>query len=146
MTRKRLSIVLLGIAALMALPAVALAAGGGPAHFPADGFLSPDGKTWCQGTTGEVGCVSFRAGASHGPAHGAVLRRGGHLVLCPEASAGPGWACFQNFDATAPVLAYGQRVEIGGFRCASTRKGITCVLRASGGGFRIDDEAAVAIR
>jgi hypothetical protein len=138
--RTKLSIALIGLAALMSFPAVAAAG-----KFPADGFLSPDGKTWCQGTATEVGCVSFRAGASQGPGHGAVLRKGGKVVLCPESSAGPSWKCFQNFDETAPKLGYGKQATIGAFRCSSARQGITCVLRATGKGFRIDAEKAVAV-
>jgi hypothetical protein len=139
--RTKLSIAMIGLAALVSFPAVAAAG-----KFPADGFLSPDGKTWCQGTATEVGCVSFRTGSPEGPGHGAVLRKGGQVVLCPESSAGPRWKCFQNFDETAPVLGYGHRAKIGGFRCSSARQGITCVLSATGKGFRIDDETAVAVR
>jgi hypothetical protein len=143
-----------GIAALVLLPAGALADGGagGPADttgasaaFPADGFLSPDGKTWCSGNAQEVGCVSFRAGASQGPGHGAVLKRGGQLILCREQSDNSGWNCFQNFDETAPVLHYGRRAEIGAFRCTSARRGITCTIRAGGRGFRINGDEVVAL-
>jgi hypothetical protein len=139
--RKRLSIALIGLAALMSFPAVAAAG-----KFPADGFLSPDGKTWCQGTATEVGCVSFRTGSPEGPADGAVLRKSGRVVLCPESSDGPRWKCFQNFDETAPVLGYGHRAKIGGFRCASARGGITCVLGSNGKGFRISGDSVVRVR
>ncbi len=111
----------------------------------ADGFLSPDHKTWCSGNVKEVGCVSFRGPVGDGAAHGAVLKRGGKVVLCPESSAGVGWACFQNFDETAPVLSYGQSAGVAGFRCTSTRQGITCIARGSGRGFRIDRTEATAI-
>jgi hypothetical protein len=126
------------------------AVGGAHAHasnaIEADGFLSPDRKTWCSGTAKEVGCVAFHGSVDQGAGHGAVLKRGGALTLCPESSAGPGWACFQNFDESAPVLHYGQRIEVGPFLCASRRQGITCTVRASGRGFRIDRDEVVAIR
>jgi hypothetical protein len=111
----------------------------------ADGFLSPDRKTWCSGTAKEVGCVSFRGPVDQGAGHGAVLSRGGKLTLCPESSAGPAWACFQNFDESAPVLHYGKRAEVGPFVCASKRQGITCTVRAGGRGFRIDRDEVVAV-
>ena len=111
----------------------------------ADGFLSPDRKTWCSGTAKEVGCVSFRGAVDQGAAHGAVLKRGGKLTLCPESSAGPAWACFQNFDESAPVLHYGKRVEVGPFVCASTRHGVKCSVGPGGRGFRIDRDEVVAV-
>jgi hypothetical protein len=138
--RTKLSIALIGLASLIAFPAAAAAGGS-----PADGFLSPDGTTWCQGTATEIGCVSSPEGDAERPGHGAVLKSGGKLVLCGPASAGPGWRCFQNFDASAPVLAYGREVKVGGFRCASTRQGITCVLRSSGKGFRITGDSVVRV-
>jgi hypothetical protein len=139
--RTKLTIALIGLAALMAFPAAAAAA-----RSSADGFLSPDRTTWCQATATEVGCVSSPEGDAEGPGHGAVLKSGGKLVLCQPASAGPGWGCFQNFDASAPVLAYGRKVKLGAFRCASARQGITCVLRSSGKGFRITGDSVVRVR
>jgi hypothetical protein len=112
----------------------------------ADGFLSPDHKTWCSGTASEIGCVSFKGSIADGAGHGAIVKRGGKIVLCPESTAGPAWACFQNFDETAPVLHYGESTEVGGFRCKSTRQGITCLVRKSGRGFRVDRTAVTAIR
>ena len=86
------------------------------------GFLSPDHQIWCSGNAQEIGCVSVPGKKTHG----AIVKRGGKIVLCPASSAGPAWACFQNFDESAPVLPYGKSVEVGGFRCKSTRAGITC--------------------
>jgi hypothetical protein len=107
----------------------------------ADGFLSPDRGTWCSGDAKEVGCVSLHGKKSHG----AVLTRSGKVTICPAGSAGPAWACFQDFDEAAPVLHYGHRVETGPFLCASTRRGITCKVRADGRGFRIDRREVVAL-
>jgi hypothetical protein len=147
--RTRLTFIAAGIVAvLVLLPAGALATGSGRqapaasasgAAFPADGFLSPDKKVWCQEGDGEVGCVALRHGRT--PAHGAVARRGGRVTLCTEKSrknAYAEWDCFQNFDESAPVLHYGKRAEAGGFRCTSARPGITCTVIASGKGFAID--------
>jgi hypothetical protein len=138
--KAKLTIALLALVALMSFPAVAAAG-----KMSEDGFLSPDGETWCQATTSEVGCVSFAEGNAEGPSHGAVLRGSGKVVLCPVSSDGPRWKCFQNFDAEAPVLAYGHHVKVGGFRCSSARNGITCVIAATGKGFRIDDKKSVAV-
>jgi hypothetical protein len=107
----------------------------------ADGFLSPDHQVWCNGNAQEVGCVTVPDAA----AHGAIVKRSGKIILCPESTAGPAWACFQNFDESAPVLHYGQRVETGPFACASTQRGIVCKVRASGRGFRIDRREVVAL-
>ncbi len=138
--RTKLTVALLGLVALMSFPAVAAAG-----KLSADGFLSPDGKTWCQATATEVGCVSFDEGGAEGPSHGAVLDQSGKVVLCPDSSDGRRWKCFQNFDDQAPTLAYGHKVKVGGFRCSSARGGITCVLAATGNGFRIDDQKAVVV-
>jgi hypothetical protein len=139
--RAKLSVALLGLVALMSFPM--LAAAGKPS---ADGFLSPNGKTWCQVTATAVGCVSFTEGDVEGPSHGAVLRQGGKVVLCPDSSDGPRWRCFQNFDDEAPALGYGHRAKVGGFACSSARSGITCVLTATGKGFRIDGRKSILIR
>jgi hypothetical protein len=145
--RNSLAVLFLVIVAAVWSPAGALAGSGAErraetaqassASFGVDGFLSPDRKTWCSGNAKEVGCVSLPSSAPQ-DSHGAILKRGGRVILCPEGSAGLGWACFQNFDEMAPVLRYGHRAEVGAFRCASTRQGITCTVRASGRGFRID--------
>ncbi len=131
------------LSVLLALSAFLIA---GTAHasspVAADGFLSPDHQVWCSGNGQEIGCVSVPGKK----AHGAIVKRGGKIVLCPASSAGPAWACFQNFDETAPVLHYGESAEVGGFRCKSTKQGITCLVRKSGRGFRIDRSSVTAIR
>jgi hypothetical protein len=148
--RPSLLLLLVVVVAAVWSPAGALAGDGGAgqddaahaaAAIGADGFLSPDRTTWCSGSAKEVGCVSLQGKKSHG----AVLTRGGKVTLCPEGSAGPAWKCFQNFDESAPVLHYGQRVETGPFVCASTRRGIACKVRSDGRGFRIDRREAVAL-
>jgi hypothetical protein len=134
----------LPVAAVL-VAALGVGTAGASSPIGANGFLSPDHHTWCSGNAAEVGCVSFRGPVEGGVGHGAVLKHGGKLTLCPEKSAGPEWACFQNFDEAAPVLHYGQSVEVGGFRCRSTRQGITCAVRKSGRGFRIDRNTVTAI-
>jgi hypothetical protein len=99
---RRILVTVLALAAwLAAVPAEAGAgqgaaesqARGAGAHasaaIDADGFLLPDRKTWCSGTAKEVGCVSFRGPVGQGAGHGAILRRGGKVTICPESSAGP---------------------------------------------------------
>ncbi|HEY5333844.1 MAG TPA: hypothetical protein VIJ21_09880 [Solirubrobacterales bacterium] len=100
--RTKLSITLIGLVALMSFPAAAAAG-----ESPGDGFLSPDGTTWCQGTATEVGCVAFPEGDEEGPGRGAVLRSGGKLVLSRPASAGRGWRCFQRHHLHAPLERQG---------------------------------------
>ena len=141
------------VAALALLPAGVLATGSSAqaptasasAAFPADGFLSPDKKIWCQQGDGEVGCVALPHGSV--PGHGAVAKRGGRITLCTEKRGknAAEWACFQNFDKTAPVLQYGKRAEAGGFRCTSARQGITCTVIASGKGFAIDKSEVLRV-
>jgi hypothetical protein len=143
--RTRLSIALALAVALMSFAAATAGATGSASRFTADGFLSPDGTTWCEGAGSEVGCVSFSEGDEEGPGHGAVLKSGGKLTLCQPASAGTGWRCFQNFDDSAPVLGYGRSVKSGAFRCTSSRQGITCVLRSSGKGFRITGDSVARL-
>jgi hypothetical protein len=149
--RNSIAVLFLVIVAAVCSPPGAFAGGNaaGPvetAHasvaIGADGFLSPDRTTWCSGNAKEVGCVSLPGST----AHGAIVRRGGKVTLCPEGSAGTGWDCFQNFDEKAPVLHYGRRAEVGAFLCTSTRQGIACTVRASGRGFRIDRRDVVALR
>ena len=132
--------------AAVLVASLAVGTAGASSPIGPDGFLSPDHHTWCSGSAAEVGCVSFHGSVEGGVGHGAVLKRGGKLTLCPESSAGPEWACFQNFDESAPVLHYGQSVEVGGLRCKSTRRGITCLVRKSSRGFRIDRNAVSALR
>lgn len=96
----------------------------------ADGFLSPDHATWCSANAKEVGCVSLPGAESDG----AIVRRGGKVILCPVGTAGAEWGYFQNFGEKAPVLHYGSSAEIGPFRCASSRRGITCTVQQSGRG------------
>jgi hypothetical protein len=151
--RTRLTFIAVGMAAAMVLPSAgALATGPGTqaptvsaAAFPADGFLSPDKKIWCQEGDGEVGCVALRYGST--PGHGAVAKRGGGVTLCTEKQGknAAEWACFQNFDKTAPVLHYGKRAEAGGFRCTSARQGVICTVIATGKGFAIDKSEVLRI-
>jgi hypothetical protein len=148
--RTSFTVLLLITVAAVLPPAGALAGGGAEtAHasavIGANGFLSPDRSIWCSGNAKEVGCVSL-PGSSDQTNHGAILKSGGGLVICPEGSAGRGWKCFQNFDEKAPVLHYGRRLGVGAFVCVSTRQGITCTVRASGRGFRIGRHDVAAVR
>jgi len=56
--------------------------------------------------------------------------------------------CIQNWDASAPVLQYGQQSELEGVLCTSEPSGITCIKVSgvgSGKGFRVNTDEAVKV-
>lgn len=115
------------------------------------GFVSPDRRVWCAaafspelGAFSEVGCVT--AGLEEH--RGAIVQRSSQVTLCAEEPPVPPahigvWDCFQNFDPKAPVLPYGERADVGGFRCTSATSGVTCTVVATGQGFLINGSEAV---
>jgi hypothetical protein len=44
-----------------------------------------------------------------------------------------------------PTLGYGKRIRLGPFRCSSAHAGVTCVVRATGRGFRINRTKVVRL-
>jgi hypothetical protein len=95
------------------------------AHTRLDGFLSPDRRVWCV-----IGDTAFCASVK--PDQTAELAAGGQLTVCTGTRS---VFCAQNFDAGAPVLRFGEKSELHGFRCTSDFAGIDCTLSGSGKGF-----------
>ena len=134
-------------AALLALPLILFlsdaAAGATSAH-----FRSPSGNIQCRMEATFVDCLAqkntwphlpkrpARCDVDWFPAELALSRRGVSVGSCRGdvgPSCGPGLSC--------RVLGYGRSVIVGRFRCASTRRGVTC-RRTDGRriGFRIARE------
>lgn len=101
-------------------------------------FLSPDRKVWCGG--GGIGTDAMFCGTGgeqtsnpNPPQSSATMGSTGKITLCEVAASSFSAVCLQNWDATAPVLAYGQQSEVQNILCTSATSGITCVV-ASGPG------------
>lgn len=103
-------------------------------------FLSPSRNIACQlfvqGDGGEVRCDIRQA--TFTPPQPAVpcdLDYGDSIVLTTYAEFG----CHGDtvFDPGGQVLGYGQRMEVGSFRCDSERTGVTCTNLSTGRGFSI---------
>ena len=95
-------------------------------------FLSPDRKVWCRiikdATENDAWCGIKPTAAL------ATVTPSGGVTVCNA-------YCLQNWDDKAPVLGYGHRSELNGFRCASAQNGITCTVIAGvgqGKGFLIN--------
>jgi hypothetical protein len=120
-------------------------------------FRSPDRKVWCGiGESRRPFCVAAQTSQGLGyPSASAEIEPDGKVKICliaHESEAplfhGSPQRCAQNWDATAPILAYGQSSEEEGVRCTSATNGITCVdaSGASGGkGFRVSSSEAVEL-
>jgi hypothetical protein len=117
-------------------------------------FLSPDRKVWC--TVGTDMDVSGRSCGTYPepPTRAAELDGDGNVRLCsvPRLIYPPGGhvpeGCFQNWNADAPILKYGQRTEQNDLSCTSATNGITCIKVAGTGkgkGFRINKDEVVEI-
>jgi hypothetical protein len=107
-----------------------------PAMVHLHSVLSPDRKLWC--TLDDSSAAHYAWCGYAGPPppeHSGRVRPNGQVTLCTATSPGD---CLQNWDDAAPILRYGQRDELYGYRCTSAKTGITCVVIASGKGFAID--------
>ena len=106
-------------------------------------FLSPDKHIWCIvfDSDTEWGCYSERSPQDTDRSQrSARLQADGTVDVCYVPVASLEDVCFQNWDAGAPVLAYGRSTERNGVRCTSAPEGITCTLLSgpgAGKGFRI---------
>jgi hypothetical protein len=105
-------------------------------------FLSPDRGIWCIvfDSDTEWGCYAESPQHTDKWQRSARLHADGTVDDCYVPVASLEDVCFQNWDAGAPVLAYGRSTERNGVRCTSAPEGITCTLLSgpgAGKGFRI---------
>ena len=103
-------------------------------------FLSPSRNIACQlfvlGNDGEARCdIRSATFTPPRPAEPCDLDYGDSIVLTTYAEFG----CHGDtvFDPSAQVLGYGQRMDVGPFRCDSERVGVTCTNLSTGRGFSI---------
>lgn len=101
-------------------------------------FYSPSGNIICEmGDNGTaqagVACMTQKPPAMAG------LKANGVVTICQH----QGLKCTANLGPPrAPrKLAYGHSIRVGGFRCTSARKGVTCRVTATGKGFFISKQA-----
>jgi hypothetical protein len=125
---------------------------GGAAIIPAPAhmreFLSPDRSVWCVMESRTCGTYPKP------PTRSAEVDTQGKDTFCnvPELITPPGAhepeGCFQNWNSSAPVLAYGHSDLYDGLLCASATDGITCTLQYGAGqgrGFRINEVEAIEV-
>jgi hypothetical protein len=67
----------------------------------------------------------------------------GHVTICRISATQPCDA--GDPGENDPTLGYGKHTSLGPFRCTSAHAGVTCVVRATGRGFRINRTKAVAV-
>jgi hypothetical protein len=114
-------------------------------------FLSPDRQVWCLLTTSQAFCATggqSKNASPPPPQRGATLSSSGRVTTCYVPVPSVRGVCTQHWNASAPVLAYGQQSVFSGFVCTSRRTGITCVLAAGprkGTGFTLSAGAAVRV-
>lgn len=53
--------------------------------------------------------------------------------------------CLGNAGENTPALAYGKQLEVGPFRCRSAATGVTCIVVASGRGFRMNGNGVTPV-
>jgi hypothetical protein len=110
-------------------------------------FLSPDRKVWCVLDEGSAFC-GVGGPHDHGAQRSATISSGGKVSTCYVTTPSLAEVCLQNWDPSAPVLAYGEQSQVAGVRCSSARTGITCVKLTEPGkgrGFRANKEEVVEI-
>lgn len=116
------------IALVIASPVVAAAA---PAAAAVASFHSPSGNIQCEVGWKRAGVGTYAYCQTSTPARSVKLRRSGSYLICR------GSGCIGDGPEDAFTLAYGRSLRVGGFRCTSRTTGISCVVIASGEGFRI---------
>jgi hypothetical protein len=119
-----------------------------PAPLRIPQFLSPDRSVWC--VMEDRTCGTY----PKPPTRSAEIDSQGNDTFCnvPELITPPGAneaeGCFQNWNSSAPVLAYGHSDLYNGLLCMSAADGITCTLDSGAGegkGFRIDKSEMVEV-
>lgn len=112
-------------------------------------FLSPDRKVWCLLEVGiGTGLCGVGGEGGNGPELSAIITRSGRVSTCSVAVPSLQESCLQNWDASSPVLHYGETTESEGIRCSSARDGITCIKVSGAGkghGFRVNKDEAVEV-
>jgi hypothetical protein len=110
-------------------------------------FLSPDRRVWCVLGHGSAFC-GVGGPQDSGAQRSATISSGGKVSTCYAATPSLTEICLQNWDASAPVLAYGERSQVEGVRCSSAPTGITCVKLTEPGkgrGFQVNKEGVAKI-
>jgi hypothetical protein len=125
-----------------AVAALALAAPltlASPAGAAVASFHSPSGNIQCEVGWKRAGVGTYAYCQTFRPPRSVSLRRTGTFTSCR------GTGCLGDGPEDAFTLGYGRSVRVGGFRCTSRTNGITCIVRASGRGFRIARQGLVRI-
>jgi len=78
----------------------------------------------------------FQTASLKGSGRVTICRDSGNRNRCNIGNAG---------ETEVPVLAYGQQVDVGRFRCESLRTGVKCTLISTGQGFLINKSQAVRV-
>jgi hypothetical protein len=119
--------------------------GGGVRHLSV--FMSPDKRVWCDisrsGSVINAFCDTGNYGGNG--FHSGNVVPDGKVTICNHPHAGRYCGAL---GGRFPVLRFGQRDELLGFRCTSATNGITCTVLAGTGrgkGFRINQDQAVKV-
>lgn len=119
--------------------ALALGAVPAPAQAAVAWFRSPSGNIGCEVGWRRAGIGTYAYCQTGVPARSVRMNRVGTYRVCT------GRACLGNPPKGVRTLAFGRSIRVGGFRCTSRRNGITCVVRATGRGFRIACQGVVRV-
>jgi hypothetical protein len=120
----------------LASPILAVAA---PAAAAVSFFHSPSRNIECEVGWKRAGVGTYAYCQTASPSRSVKLRRNGAYKVCR------GEGCIGDGPEDAFTLAYGRSVRVGGFRCTSRPNGISCLVIASGRGFRIAREGVFRI-
>jgi hypothetical protein len=105
---------------------------GAPAAKTSASFYSPSRNVACEMDDGVTGLRAVVYCQSRAHSHSVQLSAAGAVKICR------GSRCLGDPGEHTPVLAYGHQQTVGRFRCQSAPAGVTCTVRATGKGFRID--------
>jgi hypothetical protein len=75
----------------------------------------------------------------------ATLKGTGRVTLCRDSGNRNRCNLGNSGETEVPVLAYGQHVDVGRFRCESLRTGVRCTLIRTGQGFLINKSLVVRV-
>jgi hypothetical protein len=100
-------------------------------------FYWPGRAVNCEMNDGRPGVGSNVFCESYRRPHSVEMGLNGRLKICRGGTIMT-THCLGNPGLNTPVLAYGQHIALRHFRCASRRSGVTCTVRKTGKGFRIN--------